>query len=225
MQTYQPKVYKDQGGNRQVVESGGTILAKAGAVVDLSAATRQASTGIGALAGSPPTGLAVTETEPNMHRTQITLVNTPVTMTDQGTNGNQGHIELYDLPAGLINVLGAECGLSIASSGTPGLSTSAAVVASVGSAPAATTDATLTGTEANVIPSTTAPLTTYAGTFAGRSTGSCLLDSTQSPAVGFTGTAQKLYLNFACPHTNSSGNDTLTVNGTIDIVWLNHGNH
>jgi len=36
---YQPKIYKDTNGDRQVVASGGTLLAQSGAAVDLSAAT------------------------------------------------------------------------------------------------------------------------------------------------------------------------------------------
>ena len=39
MAGYQPKVYRDEGGNRQVIASGGTFLAEAGASVDLSALT------------------------------------------------------------------------------------------------------------------------------------------------------------------------------------------
>lgn len=36
---YQPKVYRDEGGDRQVVASGGTILVNSGGSIDISAAT------------------------------------------------------------------------------------------------------------------------------------------------------------------------------------------
>ncbi len=80
---------------------------------------------------------------------------------------------------------------------------------------------TLIGTEADVVASTAATLTAGAGTLKGKTA------AAQMAAGVFDGTstAVDLHLNFAVPAADSTGDDTLTVNGTIVLTWINHGDN
>jgi hypothetical protein len=40
-----------------------------------------------------------------------------------------------------------------------------------------------------------------------------------------TATAKDAFLNFAVPDAGSSANDTLTVAGTVTVVWTNSGDN
>jgi len=169
--------------------------------------------------GSAPAvaGLVVkTEAGPGpVRQTQFTLTSVPVTVTRTGATNASGSVQLYDLPQGLINVLGVCGSLAVTGFGTG----SVAIVYSVGSV-AAAADATLTSTEADVHASTaSSALTSGAGTltYKGGSiavSGNGILDGTS--------TAKDLYLNFA------SGNDivaggTAYLTGTLVVTWMNYG--
>lgn len=145
-------------------------------------------------------------------RRTFTFTATPVTITDTGgANGGHGNLKFYDFPEATITILGAVSNLSISRVST-GLSATAAVVTSVGTVATATSDATLTSTEANVIPSTTATLTAGAGTARGESTAILVADGTS--------TALDLFLNFAVPDGGISATDSLLVTGTIVVDYL-----
>lgn len=145
----------------------------------------------------------------------LPLVNAPVATVDATTNGAQGSVKVYTFPAGVITILGASTNLTIAKVGA-GITATAAVVGSVGTV-AAAVDGTLTGTEANIIPSTASTLTAGAGVTKGVSTGAVTLDGTQ--------TNVPVWLNFIVPDAGSTANDSLTVNGTITITYVNNGDN
>jgi hypothetical protein len=169
---------------------------------------------VGAVAG---TGVAVSERGTGQIRKSVfTLTGLSIAMTDAGAAGSHGSQKIYDFPEGNILVLGATTDLQILA-GAGGITDTAAVVGAIGSVPTATDNATLTSTEANIVPSTAATLTGGAGDFDGQSTGVAVLDGTATPADA--------YLNFAVPDAGSSANDTLTVNGTITIVWMSLGDN
>lgn len=147
-------------------------------------------------------------------RTTITVAALALAMVDATTNGSQGSQKILDFPVGNIKVLGATFNLTTARVGTA-LAATAALVGSIGSA-AAGVDTSLTSTEADVIPSTAGTLSSGAGTFKAGSTAAAYLDG--------SATAKSLYLNVVSPDAGSSGNDTLTVNGTIEIFWMHLGN-
>lgn len=195
-------------------EQGDTFVAEAGSEVDFSEATvllpGQDNPGAAA------TGMTVTESSMGVNKTVITLSAISVTMTDATTAGNQGSKELYDLPAGNILFLGGITNLTTLA-GVGGVSDTAALVGAVGSAVASNADATLTGTEANIIPSSTGTLAAGAGTLKGKSTAPVTLDGTSS--------AVKVYLNLAIPDAGSTGNDTIVVNGTVTLFWMNLGDN
>lgn len=170
----------------------------------------------GAAAG---TGVAVAESAGVVQRTTFTLTGVQVATTDVAGTCGYGGLKIYDFPAGLIQVLGAVTDLTLAAAA--GIGATAALVGSLGTATAAGDNATLTGTEADIVPSTACPLVAGAGTMKGRSTA-----GTMAAGV-FDGTsaAKALYLNFALPDADSSGNSTVTATGTIIVTWINHGDN
>lgn len=174
--------------------------------------------------GSVPTasataGVTVSELGNGLlHQTVFTVNVAALAMTDATTAGCHGSIQLYDFPAGLITFLGASTDLAI-TAGVGGIGDTAAVVGSVGTATAGVDNATLTGAEADVIPSTAATLT--------GGVGACDGQQTTALVAVFDGTATPvdLYLNFAVPDAGSSANDTLAVTGTVRVTWLWSGDN
>lgn len=173
------------------------------------------SSGVGAVNGA---ALSAVEYGDNVvHKTVITLSSLSVTMTDATTSGCHGSHKVYDFPAGVIQLLGAVCDLSV-TAGAGGIADGAAVVASLGSATAGTNNATLTSTEADMVASTAATLTAGVGAFDAH--GSLV-------ATGFDGhtTPVDAFLNLAVPDADSSASDTITVSGTITLTWVNTGDY
>lgn len=160
------------------------------------------------------TGVTKTETLGNTVTVELTLTSKSIAMTDAGAAGSHGSLKLLDLPAGYIVVVGAVTDLTIARVGTA-ITATAAVVGSLGSTAVATDDATLTSTEADIVPSTTATLTAGAGTMDGLATAISYQNATSS--------AKAVYLNFAIPDAGSTGNDALLVNGKIFLTIVNTG--
>lgn len=192
---------RDKGGNRNVF--GGDVLFASGVVI-------KTEDGLGAVG----TGVTAVEKVPQVHKTVLTLANT-VTLTDATTNGNEGSAVIYTFPAGNIVILGAVSNL-VLTAGAGGVANGAAVVSSLGSV-AAAADTTLTGTEANIIPSTTSTLTGGVGAMNGQSTAPVTLDGTASAAV--------CRLNLAVPDADSSADDTMAVTGTVELTWINLGDN
>lgn len=92
--------------------------------------------------------------------TVLTLASVAIAMTDGGANGSIGSLKVYDLPAGLIRILGARTNLTVTAAA--GIGASAALKHSMGTAAAATND-TLNLLKANIIPSTSTTLSSSAG--------------------------------------------------------------
>lgn len=153
-----------------------------------------------------------------VHQTTLTLTAVSLTMTDATTAGCHGALEVYDFPAGIITFLGATTNLTTLA-GAGGIGDTAALVGSVGTVTNAADNATLTSTEADIVPSTTGTLSGGAGVLLGKSTTSQLVQ------FDGTATAKKAFLNFAVPDAGSSADDTLTLSGTITLTWLNAGDN
>jgi hypothetical protein len=134
-----------------------------------------------------------------------------VVMTDATTAGSHGAQKIFTFPEGNVMVLGAVTDLAIARVGT-GLTTTSAVVSSLGSVTVGTDNATLTSTEADIVPSTASTLAAGAGVTKGASTTAAVLNGTTTPAA--------VFLNFATPDAGSTATDALTVNGTVTISYL-----
>lgn len=191
---------------------GDTFVAEAGSEVDFSETTLllPGQDNPGAAAA----GVSVAESSMGINKTVITLAAVSIATTDNTTNGANGNKELYDFPAGNILVLGGITNLTTLGAG--GVTATAALVGAVGTVVAAA-DATLTSTEANIIPSTAGTLVGSVGVLKGKSTAPVTLDGTSS--------AIKAYLNVAIPDAGTSANGTVTVSGTVTLFWMNLGDN
>lgn len=159
------------------------------------------------------TGNEATESRSAIHKTVLTLTNVKVNIASSGVGF--GHTDIYNFPAGLINILGAVMDLTVNNVGGAEISDTAAVVAAIGTVNAAD-DATLTSTEANIIPSTAYTLVGGTKQASGVATSGGLFDGHTAAIVA--------KLNMAVPDADRSDNaEDLTVNGTITIVWTNVG--
>lgn len=172
--------------------------------------------GVGAAGAAASTSVAVSESAAGAIKTVLTLSNVSIVMTDATTAGSHGSLKLYDFPEANLFFLGGSASLTL-TAGAGGITDTAAVVVSVGTVTAGTDNATLTTTEADLIPSTAATLTGGVGTASGI--------TLTAGAVAFDGTAtaKDAWLNVAIPDADSTANDTLTVSGTITLVWANLG--
>jgi hypothetical protein len=169
----------------------------------------EVSLGLVAPVGANGTGVTVSDTVCAPRRMRCTVAAT-VAMVDATTNGSQGTLLLGTFPEGNIEFLGAVVNLTIARVGTA-LAAGAAVIGSIGTVVPGV-DTTLTGTEANYVASTACTLSAGAGTFAAVGVAAVLFDGTAG--------AKTINLNFDCPDADSSGNDSLTVAGTVDIIYM-----
>lgn len=197
------------------VQPGSTLLVGADGVSVVNS-TGQLSTAadpvVGAAAGAlnVATELAL---DGIWNRTTLTLSAAVVTLADEAGVAGYGGRKVYDFPAGKVFVLSAVADLSVEA-------TSAGVNAdfdgdfALGTA-TASNNGTLTGTEADVVPSTATPQAdTSITTAAGESTG----------VLGLSGnpTAPDLFLNFVIDDADQDITGTacdFEVTGTITIVW------
>ena len=169
------------------------------------------TTGAGAAAGTN-----VTATEKGteaVHRTELTLAATPITLTDEAGVVLYGGAKIYDLPAGNTIVLGAVLDLDVTVAGN--LSATAEGDVALGTTTAGN-DATLDGTEACLVPSTAIPAL-VASTGAANARSFLTLDHMDG-----TGTALDVYLNFVWDDADHDGG-TMTVTGTVYLTWINLG--
>lgn len=183
----------------QTVKSGKPFLP----VTDLAALK------LGAVAGVT---VAAQETWGPFHKTIINLTEVSISIVDSGgAAGGQGSVKVYDFPEGVTQILGAACNLTTRKGGA-GITDTAAVVGSVGTVAPGAGDAALTGTEADIIPSTAGTLAAGAGVLKGISA---------APAAPFNGTATPIdaLLNIGIPDAGITATTTLIVNGRIAIVW------
>lgn len=204
---YATKNYEKQGGDEWVV--GGTLTLESGAVVSVQ-------DDIGAKNGST---VSATETAGLIHKTVITCTATPISVADDaGTAQYGGTGKIYDFPAGLIQCVGAVISGSITMGDTGTFINTWSGVIGLGSA-AASTGATLTGTEADFMASNTISAAT-----AKVATIDAVSPSVLAPLDG-TATAKDLYLNIAIADdaTHTAGTGTFT--GTVTILWINVGDN
>lgn len=164
-----------------------------------------------ALASASATGVTKTEKIGANKIVTLTLTNKVIAVTDTGgAAGGHGSLKLLDLPEGNVLFLNASTNLTVARVST-GIGATAALIGSIGSAAVSTADSTLTTTEANIVPSTAATLTAGAGTLKGEATAIAFVDGTTTPAG--------VYLNFAVPDAGISASDSVTVSGTITVIY------
>ena len=169
------------------------------------------SAGAGAKNGATVT--AVEGGNATVHQTVLTLASTPVTVANT-TGASFGGVKLYDFPAGRILVLGVTASLgfvwtgeSIAAGGSGDYSLGTTI----------TSDATLDGTDVNLLPSTGMTDPAVSGVAAATS-------NALAAAAQFDGTATAIdaNLNIIIDDADVANADTDTVlaSGTITITWV-----
>jgi hypothetical protein len=210
--TYGPKVYRKQGGDEQVIASGGTLTAEAGAIVNLANALT--TEGLGAKNGATVT--AVEYGNGVVHKTVLTFTATPVTITDDAGVAQYGSTgKIYDFPDGAIGILGCvvDGDLTLGTTGT--ITDTYAGGVAIGTA-TATTGNTLTSTEADIMAENdVAAAVAKVAAIAAASAGMTVLNG--------TGTAKDAYLNFVIDDSASHTSGTGTFTGVVTINWINLG--
>lgn len=249
---------------RQTIRTAlGNNLAADNLIAKLDGASSGYGQGNGGTLGTGST-LSVDETSAGqVHVTKIKFTNHIISMSDLTTNGSIGSKKIYTFPTAQIKMLGARTNLT----GTvgAGISATATLKHSVGTAAAATND-TLSLTKANIIPSTNTTLSSSAGTIKGVSkvtavvaltdnsggtpsdtiaaqSGSYVQATQQNTiaslaakvnelialqtlngtplAATLDGTASAIdvYLNFGVADAGTTADTTLTLNGSVTLVW------
>jgi hypothetical protein len=183
---------------------------------DASTETSLTSVGVGAVAG---TNVSVVEYGTNdIHKTVITLTNETITITDDAGVAQYGGTKIYDFPQGLLCTLGAVIDGALTAGVTGTIIDTWNGDVALGTA-TATTGATLTGTEADVLQSTST--TTAVAKVGVTDAVSIATALTESGARWFDGTAtaKDLYLNFVIDDDASHTTGTATFTGTVTIMW------
>ena len=157
------------------------------------------------------------------HRTVITFAASPVVLTNNagvalyGGIGTTTTTAVYTFPLGAIQIVGADCRGSLTLTTATALNTYASVN-SLGTNTAAS-DATLTGTEANILASTSA------GAAAAKV--AVVTSFSLANVVPYNGTvtAMPLFLNFVVANDASNGTGVGTFTGSCTITWSNLTNN
>ena len=176
--------------------------------------TQLTATGVGAVAGTLTS--VVEYGNALLHKSVITLTAESFTMTDESGTVLYGGTKIYDFPEGLLCTLGVVIDGSI--TGTSVLATFDGDVA-VGTV-TATTGATLTSTEADILQSVA--LTQAVAKVANADATSVATILTESGArwIDGTSTAKDAYLNFVIDDDAANATGTATFTGTVTIVWM-----
>lgn len=150
---------------------------------------------------------------------EVTFQNVAVPLADEAAVVAYGGLKFFDFAEGAVCIVGAVANFNVTK-------TSAGVNADwdgdfgVGTA-TASNNATLTGTEQNVIPSTATPQAVSGATTAkGVLTTMAILDGTTTPV--------DLYVNFLVDDTDHNVAGTacnLILNGTLSFAYIWQGNH
>jgi hypothetical protein len=160
-----------------------------------------------------------------VNKTVLTCTATPVTITDDAGVAQYGGVKVYDLPAGLICTLGAVVDGALTAGVTGTIIDNWDGDVALGTA-TATTGATLTGTEADIMPSVavSAGASDKIGVVDALSVATAL---TESGARWFdgTGTAKDVFLNFVIDDDATHTTGTAAFTGTITLFWMPMGDH
>lgn len=206
---YNASLFRPQGGEALVLGSASRLTLASGAVVSTADGTGSAG------------HVSVTAAEfgcGSVHHTRVTLEDSPILMMVEAAIVGYGSLKLYDMPAGAIYMIGATANLTCARAGTD-IAEAYDGDFSVGST-YADNDATLSTTEQNIIPTTATPQAVAGATTAkGQST------AVENAVINGTSVAVDVYLNFLIDIADITDNEPITVNGTVDMFWINLGDY
>ena len=151
-----------------------------------------------------------------INKTVLTCTATPISIADDAGVAQYGGVKVYDFPEGMICTFGAVIDGSL--TGYASLIDTFDGDVALGTA-TATTGATLTGTEADILQSVA--LTQAVGEVANCDAQSVATALTESGARWHDGTAtaKDMYLNFVIDDNAAHGAGTATFTGTISFMW------
>lgn len=149
---------------------------------------------------------------------KVTFTDYSLTITDATTNGAHGSLKLFDFPQTLVKFAGIGYDLTM-TAGSGGIGDTAAMVWSLGTAAVATDNATLTSTEADIIPSVASTLVGGTKTSTGVSAAAGIVTLTDSSG----GTASDTIADVPSSYTeatlaNQLASLTAKVNALIGIT-------
>lgn len=155
-------------------------------------------------------------------RTILTLTETPIVISDDAGVAQYGGVKVYDFPEGLLAIQGAVVNGAITAGVTGTIIATFNGYVALGTATAGT-GATLTGTEADIMPAVA--LTQAVAKVAAAKAVSVATPLTESGArwLDGTGTAKDLYLNFVIADDASHTAGTATFTGTVEFIWARVG--
>lgn len=158
-----------------------------------------------------------------IHQTVLTCTATTITISDDAGVAQYGGVKVYDLPLGAIMTHGAVVSGILTAGVTGTIIDNWDGDVALGTA-TATTGATLTGTEADIMPSVavSAGAADKLGVVSAVSVATAL---TESGARWFdgTGTAKDVFLNFVIDDDATHTAGTATFTGVITLTWANLG--
>lgn len=160
-----------------------------------------------------------------IHKTTLTCTGTTITISDDAAVAQYGGVKVYDFPEGMICTLGAVVTGTLTAGVTGTIIDNWDGDVALGTA-TATTGATLTGTEADILQSVavSAGATDKLGVVDAVSVATALTESGARWHDG-TDTAKDLYLNFVIDDDATHAAGTATFTGTIQLVWLSLGDN
>ncbi len=166
----------------------------------------------------------VVATEANtgvFYKTTLKCTALPITITDDAGVAQYGGAKIYDFPEGVICTLGAVVSGSITAGVTGTIIDNWDGDVALGTA-TATTGATLTSTEADIMPSVavSAGAADKIGVVSAASVATALSESGARWFDGST-TAKDLYLNFVIDDDDTHTAGTAAFTGTVTVLWAN----
>ena len=183
--------------------------------------TPTTTAGVGAKNGATVT--AVEQGDGVLHKTVLTCTATPVTITDDANVAQYGGVKVYDLPLGMMCILGAVVSGTLTAGVTGTIIDNWDGDVALGTT-TATTGATLTGTEADIMPSVavSAGASDKDGVVSAVSVATALTESGARWMDG-TATAKDVFLNFVIDDDATHTAGTAAFTGTITLTWINLG--
>lgn len=153
-------------------------------------------------------------------RSTFTLTGASITVTDGAGSGSHGALKLYDMPEGAISFLGSRQNYTAFAEGEALTTAAGDAVFEIGvgtTAIAAAADGTLgNGAGENVGQAVAVTLSDGTGT-------GTAVNGAVVAGINGTATAADLYLNWSGSAATIDATSTITVTGTITVLWAHMG--
>jgi len=152
-----------------------------------------------------------------LRKTVLTCNRTPISIGDDAAVAQDGGVQVYDFPAGLLLFLGAV--IDGALTGYASLIDTFAGGVALGTV-TATTGATLTGTEADIMQEVDVAAAVAEVAVCDAVTVATALTESGARHLDGTTTAKDMFLNFVIDDDGAHGAGTAFFTGTISFAWM-----